>query len=121
MVKPNEIDNLKKIIGMAFEYLIESSHLAHNKDSKPEFNMLCIGCGGNELSENQGTYKSGGHYYKYSCQNIECKHEVNISYCWNCKTKLFKHGSYWDYHRTSIWSIFDIHCPNCGMTVADRP
>ena len=21
----------------------------------------------------------------------------------------------------NVWSIFDIHCPNCGMTLADRP
>lgn len=121
MVKPNETDNLKKVIGMSLEYLIESSHTANEKDPKPEFNMVCCACGGGQFSESKGTYPSGGNFYKYSCLNLECKHEINISYCWNCKTKLFKHGSYWDYHRTSVWSIFDIHCPNCGMTVADRP
>jgi hypothetical protein len=121
MIKPNETDNLKKIIGMSLEYLVESTHTAIDKNPKPAFNMLCCACGGNNLTESKGTYPSGGHFYKYSCLNSECKHEVNISYCWSCKTKLFKHGSYWDYHRTSVWSIFDIHCPNCGMTVADRP
>lgn len=121
MLKPNETDNLKKIIGMSLEYLVESTHTAIDKNPKPEFNMVCCACGGNELAESKGTYPSGGHFYKYSCLNSECGHEVNISYCWSCKTKLFKHGSYWDYHRTSVWSIFDIHCPNCGMTVADRP
>ncbi len=121
MIKPNETDNLKKVIGIALEYLVESDHYAIEKDPKPEFKMLCCACGGNKLAESKGTYPSGGHFYKYSCLNSECKHEVNISYCWNCKAKLFKHGSYWDYHRTSVWSIFDIHCPNCGMTVADKP
>ena len=34
---------------------------------------------------------------------------------------IFQHFSYWDYHLESTWGIFDIRCPNCGMTVADRP
>ncbi len=121
MIKPNETDNLKKIIGMSFEYLLENSHQTNDKDPKPEFDMICINCAGDKFNEFKGTYPSGGSYYKYSCLDDECKHEVNISYCWNCKTKLFKHGNYWDYHKTSVWSAFDIHCPNCGMTVADRP
>lgn len=124
-LKPNFTDNLKKLIAMSFEYLLESNKNAKANsviDPKPEFPMFCISCGGNSfLKEQQNKYPSGGFYYKYVCDSEECKHEINLSYCWNCKTKLFKHGSYWDYHLESNWSIFDIRCPKCGMTAADRP
>jgi len=129
-LKPNFTDTLKKLIAMSFEYLLEPSRNAKQDriiDPKPENEMFCINCGNDKFAIEEGNYRSGGKFYKYSCiaednnQNKICGHEVNISYCWNCKTKLFKHGSYWDYHLESTWSIFDIRCPNCGMTVADRP
>jgi hypothetical protein len=121
---PNFTDTLKKLLAMSFEYLLESNKNAKKDkitDPKPEFPVFCISCGGESLSEQKFQYPSGGYFYKYACNSPECKHEINLSYCWNCKTKLFKHGSYWDYHLESTWSIFDIRCPNCGMTVADRP
>lgn len=126
-LKPNFTDTLKKLIAMSFEYLLEQSRVAEDKNPKPENDMFCINCGNDNFDIHIGSYRSGGRFYKYSClaedneQNKICGHEVNISYCWNCKTKLFKHGSYWDYHLESTWSIFDIRCPYCGMTVADRP
>jgi hypothetical protein len=126
-LKPNITDNLKKLIAMSFEYLLEPSSVAEDKNPIPENKMFCINCGNEKFVIEDGFYKSGGKYYKYSCiaednnNNKLCGHEVNISYCWNCKTKLFKHGSYWDYHLESTWSISDIHCPHCGMTIADRP
>ncbi len=130
-LKPNFTDTLKKLIAMSFEYLLEPTRNAKqdNRDinPRPENQMFCINCGNDKFDIQEGSYRSGGKFYKYSCiaedntQNKICGHEINISYCWNCKTKLFKHGSYWDYHLESTWSIFDIRCPNCGMTVADRP
>lgn len=126
-LKPNFTDTLKKLIAMSFEYLLEPSRVAEDKNPKPENDMFCINCGNDNFDIQERSYRSGGRFYKYSClaedneQNKICGHEVNISYCWNCKTKLFKHGSYWDYHLESTWSIFDIRCPYCGMTVADRP
>lgn len=127
MVKPNETDNLKKNIGMSLEYLLENE-LATQKvdniiDPLPEFEMICLSCGGDKVKKNKidrGIPPYACHYTCH-CDNDACGHNIYIDYCWNCRTKLFKHGSYWDYHRTSVWSIFDIHCPNCGMTVADRP
>ena len=125
MIKPNQTDNLKKIIGMALEYLIENNHNAiganRRKDPKPELDLVCLSCGSTKVKIKQHTRGNNRYYYECECENKECGHKISIDYCWNCKTKLFKHGSYWDYHKTSIWSIFDIHCPNCGMTVADKP
>lgn len=124
MIKPNQTDNLKKIIGMSFEYLLENEHNAKKdkiKDPKPENEMFCLGCGSTEMIETKHNPTPNRFHYTYKCKNSKCEHLVYVDYCWNCKTKLYKHGSYWDYHKTSMWSIFDIHCPNCGMTVFDKP
>ncbi|MEA5620707.1 nuclease domain-containing protein [Cronbergia sp. UHCC 0137] len=122
--KPNFTDNLKKLIGMAFEYLLESNKNAKNGNTiepKPTNDLCCLNCGGKKidiLTHRRGENKF---YYTATCKSKECGHQIHLDYCWNCSTKLFKHGSYWDYHRTSIWSSFDIHCPNCGMAFADKP
>ena len=128
MIKPNQIDNLKRLIGMSFEYLIESNHNAKQNDKIdpiPQHEMFCFSCGGKKVTKkqlNRDIRKEFPRFhYIYECENKECRHNVYIDYCWNCRTQLFKHGRYWDYHRTSVWSQFDIHCPSCGKTVADRP
>jgi len=122
-VKPLQRDNLKKLIGMAFEYLLESDHNAKKTDRSidpsPNYDMICLSCGSESLSVEKKSRGGNRYYYIYTCNNPDCQHTIYIDYCWNCKTKLFKHGAYWDYHKTSVWSIFDIHCPCCGMTVAE--
>jgi hypothetical protein len=108
---------------MAFEYLLESNKNANNentKDPKPTNDLFCLNCGGTEI--NLQVYKNGNKFnYTATCKSQKCGHQTHINYCWNCSTKLFKHGYYWDYHKTSVWSSFDIHCPNCGMAFADKP
>lgn len=126
-LKPNFTDSLKKLFAMSFEYLLEPSNNAeqdNNKiDPKPINDMFCLNCGGTEITikESLRGKKNNKHFYNCTCNKIDCGHNIYIDYCWNCKTKLFKHGLYWDYHLESTWSIFDIRCPHCGMTVADRP
>lgn len=124
-LKPNHTDSLKKLIAMGFEYLLELSRNAKqdNRDinPRPENEMFCLNCGGTNITMTESLRGNNRHYFSCTCNEIDCGHKIYIDYCWNCKTKLFKHGSYWDYHLESTWSIFDIRCPNCGMTVADRP
>lgn len=123
-LKPNFTDTLKKLIAMSFEYLLEPSRNAKQDriiDPKPKNEMFCISCGKENITMEHFSRGDNRHYYIYTCNEDSCGHKIYIDYCWNCKTKLFKHGSYWDYHLESSWSIFDIRCPNCGMTVADRP
>jgi uncharacterized protein (UPF0335 family) len=123
-LKPNFTDTLKKLIAMGFEYLLEPSHNAkHGKliDPKPENDMFCINCGKENLEMERIPRGDNRFHYSYTCKETDCGHNIYIDYCWNCKTKLIKHGSYWDYHLGSTWSIFDIRCPSCGMTVADKP
>ena len=125
MAKPLFKDNLKKLIGMSFEYLLEYDHNAKQSDKSidpsPDFDMICMSCGSGNITISQKSRGNSRYFYTCNCENKDCQHTIHIDYCWNCKTKLFKHGSYWDYHKTSVWSIFDIHCPCCGMTVADMP
>ncbi len=124
-LKPNFTDNLKKLIAMSFEYLLEPTRNAKqdNRDinPRPENEMFCLNCGGTNITMAEFLRGNNRRYFSCSCNETDCGHKIHIDYCWNCKTKLFKHGSYWDYHLESTWSIFDIRCPNCGMTVADRP
>jgi len=123
-LKPNFTDTLKKLLAMSFEYLLEPSRNAKQDriiDPKPENEMFCISCGKGNITMTPFFRGDNRHYYNCTCNETDCGHKIYIDYCWNCKTKLFKHGSYWDYHLESTWSIFDIRCPNCGMTVADRP
>lgn len=124
-VKPLQTDNLKKLIGMAIEYLLESDHNAKQNDRSidpsPIYEMICLSCGSEDFTITKRTRGTNRFSFTYTCNNPNCQHTIYVDYCWNCKTKLFKHGSYWDYHKTSVWSIFDIHCPCCGMTVADMP
>lgn len=128
-LKPNFTDNLKKLFALGFEYLLDESHNAKNdKLINPcsDIPMFCMNCGSERfeyLDKKTLRWKKGdvSAYYYPTCKCNDCGHEANLDYCWNCKTKLFKHGSYWDYHLESTWSIFDIRCPKCGMTLADRP
>ncbi len=111
---------------MSFEYLLESSRNAKQDnnqiDPKPENEMFCLNCGGTKnIIITESLRGDNRHYYSCTCNEKDCGHKIYIDYCWNCKTNLFKHGSYWDYHLESTWSSFDIRCPNCGMTLADRP
>ncbi|MBP6412568.1 MAG: hypothetical protein KA450_03910 [Bacteroidia bacterium] len=123
-LKPNFTDNLKKLIAMSFEYLLEPSKNARKGnviDPKPENDIFCLNCGGTDITIAESSRGTNRHFYNCTCNKINCGHKISIDYCWNCQTKLFKHGSYWDYHLESTWSIFDIRCPSCGMTLADRP
>lgn len=124
-LKPNFIDALKKLLAMSFEYLLEPSRNAQqdNKEinPRPENDMFCLNCGGTNIEITELLRGNNRHYFSCTCNETNCGHKIYIDYCWNCKAKLFKHGSYWDYHLESSWSIFDIRCPNCGMTLADRP
>ena len=124
-LKPNYTDNLKKLLAMSFEYLLEPSRNAKQSNKeinpRPENDMFCLNCGGTNITINESLRGNNRHYFSCTCNDSKCEHKIYIDYCWNCKSKLFKHGSYWDYHLESTWSIFDIRCPNCGMTVADRP
>lgn len=123
-LKPNFTDNLKKLIAMSFEYLLETSRNAKqdNRDinPRPENQMFCLNCGGTNITMTEFPRGDNRHYFSCTCNETDCGHKIYIDYCWNCKTKLFKHGSYWDYHLESVWSIFDICCPNCGNSMADR-
>lgn len=125
LVIPKHTDNLKKLIGMSLEYLLEYDHNAKQSDRsidpEPDYEMICLSCGTDNMTQTKKTRGNNRYSYVYQCSNSDCQHSVYVDYCWNCKTKLFKHGSYWDYHKTSVWSVFDIHCPCCGMTVADMP
>jgi DNA-directed RNA polymerase subunit RPC12/RpoP len=96
---------------MAFEYLLESNKNSNNGntiDPKPTNDLFCLNCGSTSVDLHP---KQDAKKYTADCRT--CGHQTHINYCWNCSTKLFKHGYYWDYHRTSVWSTFDFYWLNC--------
>jgi polyhydroxyalkanoate synthesis regulator phasin len=122
-LKPGLTGNLKKLIGLGIEYLIEPNKNAYRKgikDPKPSNDLICINCGGEDIELITKSRNDNLHYIS-KCKSQDCGHQVHIDYCWACFTVLYKHGYTWDYHRTSIWSPYDIHCPCCGVTVAEMP
>lgn len=124
--KPSDTDNIKKIIGMSVEYLIEKEHSAYQATQKtydpiPENKIICLSCGSKNVRLQRNSRGNNRFFYFGICLNKNCNHKMYFDYCWNCRTKLYKHGSYWDYHKTSIWNTFDIHCPKCEMTLIDKP
>lgn len=106
---PNGLHELKKALGLGLEYLIQIDR--QGKKSGYLYPPICIACGSSAVNVKTHTGKA-----ECSCQ--DCEHTFQISHCWDCRTMLSKHGRYWDYHKTS-WRDFDIHCPNCGKTLAD--
>ena len=117
LLRPNDTKNLQTLLGLGLEYLVESSLSTDDKDPKPEEDIFCLNCNSVNFDCVLREYRSGGFHYEYTCQ--DCSHFLDVNYCWNCQTKLYKHGGYWDYHRTSVWDQFDIHCPKCGLTLSD--
>lgn len=44
----------------------------------------------------------------------DCKHSFIYFYCWSCKNRLIKNGSYWSYHAFQALEPLDIQCPHCA-------
>jgi predicted RNA-binding Zn-ribbon protein involved in translation (DUF1610 family) len=100
---------------MAFEYLLDFDEHGENKANNCNRNLenlFCLNCGSTKIKREPQTNTK-----QFTAKCEDCGHQAYINYCWKCKTTLFKHGYYWDYHKTSVWSSFDIHCPKCGMTL----
>lgn len=111
------LDNLQRLIGMAMQYTIEDNKniLEDNKINPiPKEKEFCIKCGSSDikLTYSGTSISQKGYYYQMDCQ--ECTHSFVYFYCWNCKYRLIKNGSYWSYHSFQVLNPFDIKCPNCA-------
>ena len=76
----------------------------------------CILCGSKVTYEEQKT-ESQSTKYSCTCSNEKCRHFFIRTHCQNCKTQLFKHGSYWTYHTLSPMdpnNAYNLACPKCG-------
>ena len=113
------LDDLKRLIGMFFQYGMEDNKNTRNKDGKidpfPKEKLFCIVCGGSKHTIPKpmfaGKYENG-YKYRITCQ--DCNHMTIYSYCANCQNRLIKNGSYWTYHATEALEPVNIKCPSCG-------
>lgn len=76
----------------------------------------CILCGSEVTYVEQKT-ESQLTKHSCTCSNKKCRHFFIKTHCQNCKTQLFKHGSYWTYHTLSPMdpnNAYNLACPKCG-------
>lgn len=108
------IDNLKRLL------LLHIQHVTTVLYSKKEngihldwHNYFCTTCSANrdELIVTPKPTRKGISF------NIKCKScysEFVENFCYNCKTRLFKNGTKWTYHRTYSENTTHCRCPNCN-------
>jgi hypothetical protein len=115
--KGQYLDSLQRLIGMALQYSLEDNKNIRNNnllDPNPKEEKFCIQCGSHKtkLITSGTTRRQTGLYYQMECE--ECNHDFVYFYCWNCKIRLIKNGTYWSYHALDILKPYDIKCPNCS-------
>jgi len=107
----NFLDNLQRLIGLAMQYNMEDN--TDCTDPEPKEKIFCLICGNNNFHGNKNPTKNNkGYRYTLTC--TECKHLYMYNYCWNCKHRLIKNGSYWSYHSSEVLQPFNIRCPHCN-------
>jgi len=122
-VRPANLNNLKMVIGLSLQYLAEDNYniISHSRKSKNgpstshykklDSKIFCIVCGGTEFETKERCNTRGMHYTCKRCQHFFVKHFCSDP---NCRTRLWKHGSYWTYHDTRSTEPYNIKCPRCG-------
>ncbi|MBD3843681.1 MAG: hypothetical protein IE909_17745, partial [Campylobacterales bacterium] len=121
----NYLDNLQRLIGMSLQYQLEDNNKEDIilgdveikndiSDPLPKEKIFCLKCGSHKIKTiYSGLAKSQkGKYYAMMCE--ECSHYFIYFYCWSCKSRLIKNGSYWSYHAFQPLEPLDIRCPHCA-------
>ena len=76
-------------------------------------NILCIGCGSNDLLISKDYTRSGNIKFIIECKKCGLKSERTL--CFRChRQKLYKNGPWWTYHITKATQVSNVVCPNCG-------
>ena len=105
--------NLQRLIGMFLQYPFYREN--GKKEIENKKNYFCLTCGGgNYTSTKAQTIKKRDFYY-ITC--LDCGHRAILTHCArpDCATDLFKHGSYWSYHRAEPHEPYNVSCPRCNF------
>jgi hypothetical protein len=121
----NYLDSLQRLIGMSLQYQLEDNEkddiTIGNLEKKQDVidpiskeKVFCLKCGSNRIKTIHSGFSRSqkGIFYESQCQ--ECSHHFIYFYCWSCKYRLIKNGSYWSYHTFQPLEPFDIQCPHCA-------
>jgi len=121
----NYLDNLQRLIGMSLQYQLEDNNKeditlrSMEKDYDiidpiPKVKTFCLKCGSHKIKTISSGFSRSqkGKYYQMICE--DCNHNFIYFYCWSCKHRLIKNGSYWSYHSFQPLEPLDIQCPNCA-------
>jgi len=121
----NYLDNLQRLIGMSLQYQLEDNNkeditigsLEKNDniiDPIPKVKTFCLKCGSHKIKTISSGFSRSqkGKYHQMICE--DCNHNFIYFYCWSCKNRLIKNGSYWSYHTFQPLEPLDIQCPHCA-------
>ncbi len=109
-----QLDNLQRVIGLYLQYGVERNEAAGR--AKLSETLFCLVCGSLNVTHDPEVKAYSG--VAYRCE--DCEHPFQVSYCWQCQQRLWKHGKYWTYHDMSPTMEYDIRCPNCYQFLRNR-
>lgn len=116
---PYSLDNLQRLIGA---FLQQNSELDASENSEGLYpnliltktnNLVCIGCGSNDLNIEVGKTQSQNNKYRITCNSCGLRSERTFCFC--CRRQnLYKNGPWWTYHMTKATQVSNVVCPKCG-------
>lgn len=121
----SNLDDLHRLIGLFLQYgaednkdLYTSNETTQIIDAKPKEKIFCLVCGSSHCKVEEK--QAGRNNKKYICTCLNCQHYFVISYCGNCRNRLWKNGRYWTYHKTHAFEPYNVQCPDCGELISQR-
>jgi len=109
----NPLVNLRRLIAMEIQSAFSEPEIKHNLWISESF---CIRCGKKHMSTDIDARRTrkGQNYWSLNC--AACGMRTIRTHCFapDCRTVLFKNGTYLTYHKTLADQITNVACPSCG-------
>ena len=116
---PFSFDNLQRLIGA---FLQQNSEIVACKNPEGQLfeytltktnNLMCIGCGSNNLSIRVEKTCSQNNKYFITCNRCGLISVRTLCFCCG-RQNLYKNGPWWTYHMTKATQVSNVVCPSCG-------
>ena len=107
----SSVDNLQRLLGL---YILEHCRIEYIQSEERVANisnLLCIGCGSQDLKIKYDPTVAGNDAYRIKCKS--CGLLMKKTICFRCGNPILKIGPYWTYHLTKAGQISNVICPSC--------
>lgn len=107
----SSVENLQRLLGL---YILEHCRIEYSQSEERITNIsniLCIGCGSQDLKIEYDPTGAGNDAYQIKCKS--CGLLMKKTICFRCGIPIFKIGPYWTYHLTKAGQISNVICPSC--------